>query len=874
MQLKRLLCAVSFLISCFVFSQEKSFPTKSYTTDRIQSEIQIDGKMDDEAWSQVEWGGDFVGHRPDFNVEPFQQTQFKILYDAKFLYVGIRAFDTEPEKIVKRMSRRDGFDGDFVEINIDSYGDKRTAFSFSASVSGVKGDEYVSNNGDNWDSTWDPIWYLRTSIDDQGWIAEFKIPLSQLRFANKENHTWGIQFTRRIFRTEERSTWQPVDPNAPGWVHLFGELNGLKGIKPQKQLEIQPYVLASYEKYPKEEENPFRDTGEEMKGNIGLDAKIGLTSDITLDLTVNPDFGQVDADPSAVNLSAFQLFFQERRPFFLEGSSLLTFGTSGGPNNLFYSRRIGGRPVGRLPDDVSYADFPRQTQILGAAKLTGKNAKGFSWGLLESFTNKEIIDVVDTDGVRRREQVEPYTNYLVGRVQQDFDGGKTVVGAMITNMNRIDNEGYNLQLAHNNAQSAGVDVNHNFRDRKYGVEARFAMSRVEGSQEALYRTQTSSVRFFQRPNNSYQEVDSTRTQLVGSAASISFGKRSGNWRWTAGSNYRSPGLALNDMGFLRVTDNINNWLWSSYRVNKVTNLFRSQRYNMYIEQNMDFGRVTTGKGMNMNMNWEFNNYWGFGQGMWVGGKRVSNADLRGGPSITYPGNVNYWYWIGSNSRKKVRVSFNNWFNWGRNDSRKSSGISLDVNIRPLDAMQISFSPSINWNRDDLQYISQAEFSGEDRYVLGRVEQKTYSMSMRMNYNITPNLTLEFWGQPFIASGQYSQFKRVHEPNAENYNQRFKLFENNEIVFNEEDDRYEIYESNSTSEDYGFGNPDFNIVQFRSNFVMRWEYIPGSTLFLAWANSGSYFDNSRQNDFSDLSSKLSGLTATNTFLIKYTYRFIL
>ncbi|MEP1032856.1 DUF5916 domain-containing protein [Ekhidna sp.] len=874
MQLRRTLCAFSLLVFFCGYTQENPFPTKSYTTNHIQSEIEIDGKLDDEAWSQVEWGGDFVGHRPDFNVEPLQETQFKILYDAKYLYVGIRAFDTEPEKIVKRMSRRDGFDGDFVEINIDSYGDKRTAFSFSASVSGVKGDEYVSNNGDNWDSTWDPIWYLRTSIDEQGWIAEFKIPLSQLRFANKENHTWGIQFTRRIFRTEERSTWQPVDPNAPGWVHLFGELNGLKGIKPQKQLEIQPYVLASIEKFPKEEENPFRDTGEEIKGNLGLDAKIGLTSDITLDLTVNPDFGQVDADPSRVNLSAFQLFFQERRPFFLEGSSLLTFGTSGGPNNLFYSRRIGGRPIGRLPEDVVYSDFPGQTQILGAAKLTGKNAKGFSWGLLESFTNKEVIDVVDTAGVRRREQVEPYTNYLVGRVQQDFNGGKTVIGAMVTNMNRIDNEGYNLELAHNNAQSAGVDINHNFKDRNYGIELRFAMSRVDGTQGALHKTQTSSVRFFQRPDNGYQEVDSTRTALVGSAGSFSFGKRSGNWRWNVGTNYRSPGLALNDIGFLRVTDNINNWFWSSYRVNKVTNLFRSQRYNMYMEQNMDFGGVTTGKGMNMNMNWEFINYWGFNQGIWIGGNRVSNADLRGGPSITYPGNVNYWYWIGSNSRKKVRVSFNNWFNWGRNDSRKSSGVSLDINIRPLDAMQVSISPNINWNRDDLQYISQAEFNGEDRYILGRVDQKTYGMSVRMNYNITPNLTFEFWGQPFIASGQYSQFKRVDEPNSENYNQRFRLFEDTELVFNSTDDSYEVYESESTEEDYSFGNPDFNIVQFRSNFVMRWEYIPGSTLFLVWANSGSYFDNSRQNEFSDLSSKLTDLTATNTFLIKYTYRFIL
>ena len=400
------------------------------------------------------------------------------------------------------------------------------------------------------------------------------------------------------------------------------------------------------------------------------------------------------------------------------------------------------------------------------------------------------------------------------------------------------------------------------------------MSRVKGSQGALYETQTSSERFFQRPDNNHRNVDSTRTELTGSALSLSFGKRSGNWRWTAGSNYRSPGLVLNDIGFLRMTDNINNWIWNSYRVNHVTNLFRSQRYNMYMEQNMDFGGVTTGRGMNMNMNWEFINYWEFNQGVWIGGNRVSNADLRGGPSITYPGNVNYWYWIGSNSRKNVRVSFNNWFNWGRNDAFKRSGVSLNINIRPVDAMQIRISPSINWNRDDLQYISQADLNGEDRYILGRVDQETYSMSLRMNYNITPNLTLEFWGQPFISSGEYSQFKRVHQPNSENYNQRFRLFNDSEIAFDEDDDSYNVFETSRTEADYSFSNPDFNIVQFRSNFVMRWEYIPGSVVFLAWSNSSSYFDRSRTNDFSDLTSKLTGLSGTNTFLIKYTYRFIL
>lgn len=866
-----------FCIVCMSFycqyAQEQKEPTKAYTTAWTQSEIVIDGKLDDEAWQQVEWGGDFVGHEPEYNAKPSQDTQFKILYDAKFLYVGVRAFDTEPDKIVRRMSRRDGFDGDWVEINIDSYNDKRTAFSFTASVSGVKGDEYVSNNGNNWDSTWDPIWYLRTSIDEKGWIAEYKIPLSQLRFANKEEHTWGIQLTRRFFREQERWTWQPINPTDPGWVHLFGELKGIKGIKPQKQLEIQPYVVASSSKYPKQEGNPFRD-GSDLEGNVGLDAKIGITSDITLDLTVNPDFGQVEADPSAVNLSAFRLFFREQRPFFLEGNNVLTFPTSGGSNNLFYSRRIGGSPKGSLGSNIQYADFPNQTRILGAAKLTGKNAKGFSWGLLESVTNRERADVIYDDGSEGREVVEPLTNYVIARAQQDFDGGKTVVGAMLTNMNRFNNRVNGLDRIHDNAQSGGIDIDHNFMDRKYGVTFKYMFSRVNGTEGAIFQTQTASERFFQRPNNSYKEVDSTRTSLVGTAGTFSFGKRSGNWRWELGSNYRSPELALNDVGFLVQTDNVNNWIWSQYRVTQPTKLFRWQRYSVYHEQNLDFGGVRTGTGSEFNMNVQFHNFWGFGNGLWVEGTQISNADLRGGPSITYPGGVNYWYWIGTNNQKKVRVSFNNWFYWGDNDYAKNSGININLTLRPIDALRLSFSPSVSWRRNDLQYIDQASFNNEQQYILGRVEQETYSMSIRANYNLTPNLTLEFWGQPFIASGIFSDFKRVHIPNSERYSERFKLFQENEIQYDADNSLWQVFETQSPDPDYEFYNPDFNVVQFRSNFVMRWEYIPGSTLFLVWSNNGSYFDQSRQNGFDQLQGQLWDLRGTNTFLIKYTYRFIL
>lgn len=874
------LSGLLLLASLAVSGQDQPEEVKSYTTQRVSGQApNIDGILDDEAWNQVEWGGDFIGHQPDYKSEPSQKTQFKILYDEKFLYVGIRAFDTEPDKIIKRMSRRDGFDGDWVEMNIDSYGDKRTAFSFTASVSGVKGDEYISNNGDNWDSTWDPIWYLDTSVDDEGWIAEYKIPLSQLRFANKEVHTWGIQFTRRFFREQERWTWQPIDPQAPGWVHLFGELNGITGIRPQKQLEIQPYVVGSSAKFPKEEGNPYKEKGTESMGNVGVDAKIGLTSDITLDLTINPDFGQVNADPSMVNLGAFQLFFREQREFFLEGNNILSFRTSGGPNNLFYSRRIGARPQGYpTANDIAYVDFPSNTRILGAAKLTGKNAKGFSWGFQDALTAKIKADVTTTDGSERKEVIEPLTNFTVARFQQDINEAKTVVGAMVTNVNRYDNRGNNLEYLHDNAQSAGIDVNHNIWDRKYGIDFKLGMSRVEGTTDAILGTQTAFERNFQRTDNNYREVDSTLTVLTGTFGSASFGKQSGKWNWRGGLNYRSPGLELNDIGFLRQTDQVNAWLWNRYQINDKTKMFRWQNYSFYHEQNFDFGGTRTSTGTNFNSNFQFHNLWRFETGFYREGLNVANSDLRGGPSITYPGGTNWWVWTGTPDQKKVRLSFNQWFFWGDEDYVTNKGSSINITMRPTDALRISLSPNVNFRDNMLQYVSNNNES-DGIYMMGRIEQNTYSMSIRANYNITPNLTIEYWGQPFISSGVYSDFKRVNltaSNDSELYN-RFTAIQDEWIQFNETEGYFEVDEDGdpgTAADNYSFYDPNFNIVNFRSNMVLRWEYIPGSVLFLAWSSSGSFFDQSDHNSFPQLRRQLGDLRGTNTFLIKYTYRFVL
>lgn len=857
--MKKILFTIALLAFLFFTAIAQDEQPKTYLTDQIEgTPPKIDGLENDEAWEAVEWGGgDFRQVQPDNGAAPSEQTYFKILYDAKNLYILVRSEDSEPDKIVRRMSRRDGFDGDWVEVNIDSYFDKRTAFSFTSSVSGVKGDEYVSNNGDNWDSSWDPIWDLKTSIDEKGWVAEMKIPLSQLRFADKEEHTWGIQITRRYFRNNERSTWQFIPNNASGWVHRFAELKGIKGIKPQKQLEIQPYVVAKAETFEKEEGNPYA-TGKASDVEIGVDAKIGLTSDLTLDLTVNPDFGQVEADPSQVNLSAFQLYFRERRPFFIEGNNVLNFSiTDFNNNNLFYSRRIGRNPQVHIntdnsgPDNVKeYVKRSSNSRILGAAKLTGKNKNGFSFGILESVTAKEYA-TIDSLGHERKEAIEPMTNYFVARAQQDINEGETVVGAMVTATNR-DNDAPQLEGLHSSAYSAGVDFTHYWKDRKYVFKSNLVMSRVNGTEEAITNTQLSPERFFQRPDNKHTEFEPTRKSLTGTGGTAMVGKREGNFIYDIGVTWLSPELELNDIGFLNQTDDVSQWIWAQYRKLEPFSVFRSLRLNAVQFNSWDFGKVHTAQGFEFWTNSELKNFWNFNYGMNLNSRSVSNADLRGGPAILYPGSFNQWIWIGTDNRKKVRFGFNSWMTSGFEDFKQSEGVSFDVNFRPADALNISLNPSINSYRNNLQYVTTVN---NNEQIVGEINQTTYNMSLRVTYMVTPDLSVQYWGQPFASAGAFSDFKRITDPDNEEYENRFELLTENEV------------------NNYGL-NPDFNFAQFRSNMVVRWEYIPGSTLFLVWTQNRTEFPDPEDHSFGHLYEGLFDKKPHNIFLLKFTYRFLL
>ncbi|MEZ4934800.1 MAG: DUF5916 domain-containing protein [Saprospiraceae bacterium] len=581
--MKKFTClTIALLCYHLIYANEPDPPVekRQYFTQALNGkEITLDGIADEDAWNTVAWESDFTQWQPNDGAAPTQRTQFKVMYDDKYLYVGFRCYDSEPEKIEKRMGRRDEFPGDWVEVNIDSYHDLRTAFSFTLSVSGVRNDEFVSNNGNDWDESFNPIWFAKTHVDEEGWTAEMKIPFSQLRYdGENENHVWGLQVMRRLFRKEERSTWQHIPQNGSGWVSRFGELHGLKNVPPQRQVEIQPYLLAQTETFQKVEGNPFLD-GNDSSVSGGLDAKVAVTSDLILDLSINPDFGQVEADPSAVRLDGFQNFFSERRPFFVESRNIfnyqLTGSDAGGEYDddlLFYSRRIGGSPhltVNDLPlEKGEYANAPVNTSILGAAKFSGKTKKGWSIGLLESVTQEERA-TIDLEGNRRESVVEPRTNFLVGRLQKDIDEGNTVIGGVFTAVNRDDE----LQdILHKNAYSGGVDFQHFWKNRTWTFQAKGLFSRVEGTPEEIERTQTSIGHLFQRPDADYVKVDSKRTSLTGHGGTVTLAKYGGKQGYPKGQLFKFQTGAisgacqnsLNSMilGFMQTADEINHFTWA------------------------------------------------------------------------------------------------------------------------------------------------------------------------------------------------------------------------------------------------------------------------------------------------------------------------
>lgn len=864
---------VLLLCSCIAFAQEKRTYTAS-TSENLS--ITINGKLDESEWQDIaRWEDNFTQFEPVEGEAPSRQTEFAILYDANNIYVAIRSFD-DPDSISMRMSRRDEIEGDLVGIAIDSYFDKRTHFFFIVSAAGVRSDNVASNDGNNEDDTWDPIWMVKTQTTSSGWTAEMQIPLTQLRFEESEEQLWGMNIFRYIFRKDELSTWQPMKRETAGFTSQFGLMNGIKNIKPRNALNVTPYAVARAERFEKEPENPFRSSGKENGFDAGLDAKIGLTNNLTMDLTINPDFGQVEADPSEVNLSTYETFFEEKRPFFIEGKNILSYSLSFGDgdlaaNNLFYSRRIGRRPhYGPDTEDGEYVDQPDFTRILGAAKISGKTSDGWSFGLLESVTSEEYAKIDGING-KRSQSVEPLTNYAVGRIQKDFNEGNTYIGGILTAVNRsIDDE--HLEFLHKSAYTGGIDFVHKWNDKKWLLDAGLYFSRVAGTEEAILNTQTMYSRTYQRPDADYVTLDSTRTSLGGYGGKFTFGKVGGRFQAAAIFNWKSPGLEINDVGFTPQVDEIMQIYWMGYRWYEPFSIFRSANMNFNEWTVYDFGGTLLNVGGNMNGHAQFKNFWrAFANVNWES-ESVSHSILRGGPSMKLAGNTGFYTGVFSNPQKKFTYGVDGGMSWS-NDKNYNSRKSFEVEFgyRPMEALQIEIAPEFMVNDNILQYVTQEDYRNDTRYIMSTIHRKTFATSIRLNYSITPDLTIQFWGQPFVATGDYHDFKYITDSKASDIDKRYSLYTDQQITFDADAEMYRIDDNLDGTVDYAFDKPDFNVREFLSNLVLRWEYRPGSTVFLVWSQNRSCFENIGHFDLSNDFRALFEEKPNNVFLVKFSYR---
>ncbi len=837
----------------------------------------IDGRLSESIWKEENWGGTFIQRTPAENELPSQQTRFKILYDSRYIYVGIKCLDTSPDQINSRMSRRDGNDGDWVEVAFDSDHDLNSAYAFTVTAAGVKGDKVITQNGASEDLTWNPIWYVKSAITDEGWTAEMKIPLTQLRFGKDQQQTWGLQVIRRFFRNEERSVWQRIPLDAPGWVSEFGELKGLTGIRSQRQLELQPFVVSSLKTFEKEPENPFRSSNQ-TSTTFGLDGKIGITNNLALDFTINPDFGQVEADPAAIALDGFQLFFREQRPFFVTNKEIFDYrfsspiiGGSFSSDNLFYSRRIGRSPQGSvLTEQGEFASITERTTILGAAKFSGKTKKGLSIGVMESITAAEYAEI-RKDGTTRKVPVEPLTNYFVGRVQKDLNHRNSYIGGIFTSTYRDLTE--ELDFLHKSAISGGLDFKHQWNKRTWYVSGSFVASQVKGTPRAIEQTQTSIRHLYQRVDASHLRVDPDLTSLSGHGGDLKFGKAGqGNMKFETGLTWRSPGLELNDIGFLREADDIQNYFGITYESLKPFSVFRDASVGYKHWLVWDFEGNHNYFDWDVELNGTFTNNWTATFGYFSQPHIFSKSLLRGGPRLFQADQAGLWWALGTDSRKKLSAALNGWTKTGGTDSYYLLQNGVQITYQPLNQFNISINPNYTVVNNRLQYIAQLQHQGQNRYITGILEQETLSMAIRLNYSVNSNFSIQYYGEPYISVGRHTDFNFVSSPLAENRQDQLSFYTPDQLSSTEGISHYSIDENQDGQEDYTFSNPDFSFAQFRSNLVFRYEYIPGSEVFLVWSQgitntalaNGSLRDNFRDQIFDR--------RPENTFLLKITYRF--
>ena len=810
---------------------------------RSAGEVTIDGLDDDPVWQSAPVTSGFRQFDPEIDADPSHPTEFRVAYDADNLYVFVRALDASPDSIMRALTRRDvRGPSDQIGVLIDSYHDRRSGFGFWVNPDGVQRD-FAFSNDTNQDQSWNGVWDVATSVDARGWTAEFRIPLSQLRYASADRHTFGFGIRRQIDRYPESSSWPHFDRTASGVMSQLGTLQGLEELGRSNRLEMTPYVVTK---------NVTRATASggfehPQEFSAGADVKIGITPNLTLDATANPDFGQVEADPAQVNLSAFETFFGERRPFFLEGTGLYRFQLNcyivvdcNTNEGLFYSRRIGRSPA--LRGTYGDALTPTATPIAAAAKLTGRRADGLSFGILNAVTQH-------VDGAASQ-TVEPRTNYAVVRAQQDLAGGEAGIGLIATAVNRA-NDALTAPFLHESAYVTGLNARRRFSGRRYEVAAFVAASRVAGSTAAITRTQQGSAHYYQQPGDG-PAVDSTRTSLSGYSTQVKFGKYGGGiTRFETSFVYQSPGFEVNDLGYLRRAD-VYDWsTWGQLNFASPTSVYRWASFNANTWHHWNTSGDRIEGAVNLNAHMGLHNNWDVHAGGTIGrlGGAFCDRCTRGGPLLRRDTGIFPWFGFNADGRRKIQPGM--WVNLGYWDAGRSRNMSLGPYLNFRLSSQLTLNLGANFFRadDDSQWIGNfTDAGGGTHHAFAHLDQRTVSFNLRVNYTMTPDLTFEFYGEPFASSGVYSDVRELSaDPAAWAYDARFQPYT-----------------------PPGGTDTSFSFRQIRTNAVLRWEYLPGSTLYLVWTQRRSETGQAGDFRFGPSLERMLGARADNIFMLKVSY----
>jgi len=816
------LSVVSLCLAAAVALQTSAAPpAKQVRAVRLQAtSVTVDGRLDEAVWTQAAWISDFVQKRPREGASPSDSMRIAILYDGDAVYVGARMYSRDPSKIQAPLSRRDNTSqAERMWVSFDSYHDKRTAYSFGVTASGVRADWYhASDNENDANMGFDPVWQAKVNIDALGWTAEMRIPFSQLRFTNQSVQVWGFNANRWNPATSEDDYWIPVPTNRTGWSSFMGELVGIEGIKPSRRLEVMPYGAADSrllsDVHP---DDPFKDRVN-FAGRVGADVKMGLGPNITLDGTVNPDFGQVEADPAFVNLTGFEQFFDERRPFFTEGDQLLR---GNGPS-YFYSRRIGAQPSCNASGD--FVDCPQNATILGAAKVTGRLAGGMSLGALAAVTSRESARIYDS------------TTNTFGRVELVPSAG-SVIGVTLTTVQR-DVDSLMAPSYTKHAYAGGADWVLRWDRGAYELRGFAGFSHLRGDSSDIDRVQRSPVHYFQRPDAGYLTYDPARTTLTGSVASLWFRKTKGNWLYDLQYAWESPAYDPNDAGRLGNADGRTGFAGLIYRQTKPGAWFQNYDANVSAQTEYDFGGTRQFLFTELFGEVTFKNFWNLSSYIDYQPRAFDHSATRGGPTIA---TAQGWNWV-----VRLQNSFgarNSWtarVYYGEDElGGETYRLSGEISIRPSSRFQLSAAPNyVRWILPR-QWVTTLDTSSHgpaatygSRYVFGQIDQPTFLMELRANYTITPDLTLELYGEPFAANGHYYGLGEVPRPRT--FDLRHYGTAGTTIA-RDAGGNYTVTD-NGGADTLQIPNPDFSILSFHSNAVLRWEWRPGSTLYVVWAQN--------------------------------------